>query len=117
MKKKVNIDGAQNVEVSKSIPSEKTPQEQLAFMETYTKAHKDSKGMDKARREITCLKTIFPVLFRSMERDDLLAGLDPMDGKRKSGPVEIPDCSKFKTFEELYGKHKELLDYYFDLSI
>ncbi|GLC81002.1 pyruvate formate lyase family protein [Lacrimispora brassicae] len=74
MKKKINIDGAQNVEVSKPIPSEKTPQEQLAIMEAYTKAHKDSKGMDKARREINCLKTIFPVLFRSIECDDLLAG-------------------------------------------
>ncbi len=74
MKKKINIDGAQNVEVSKPIPCEKTPQEQLAIMEAYTRAHMDSKGMDKARREINCLKTIFPVLFRSLEQDDLLAG-------------------------------------------
>ncbi|MFT4006636.1 MAG: pyruvate formate lyase family protein [Lacrimispora sp.] len=74
MKKKLNIDGAQNVEVSKPIPSEKSPQEQLAIMEAYTRAHMDSQGMDKARREINCLKTIFPVLFRSMEGDDLLAG-------------------------------------------
>ena len=74
MKKKINIDGEQNVEVSKPIPCEKTPQEQLQIMEAYTKAHKDSEGMDKARREINCLKTIFPALFRSIENDDLLAG-------------------------------------------
>lgn len=74
MKKRINIDGAQNVEVSKPIPSEKSPKEQLAIMEAYTKAHVDSEGMDKARREINCIKTIFPVLFRSIEGDDLLAG-------------------------------------------
>ncbi|MDL2276273.1 bifunctional phosphopantothenoylcysteine decarboxylase/phosphopantothenate--cysteine ligase CoaBC [Breznakia sp. OttesenSCG-928-G09] len=71
---KINIDGEQNVEVSVQIPSEKTPSEQLAIMEAYTKAHQDSAGLDKAEREINCLKTIFPVLFRSIEEDDLLAG-------------------------------------------
>lgn len=74
MKKKINIDGAQNVEVSVQIPCEKTLQEQLAIMEAYTRAHKDSLHLDKAQREINCLKTIFPALFRSIEKDDLLAG-------------------------------------------
>ena len=48
MKKKISIDGAQNVEVSKPIPCEKSPQEQLAIMEAYTQAHKASAGLDKA---------------------------------------------------------------------
>ncbi len=74
MKKKINIDGAQNVEVSIPIPCEKTPQAQLFIMEAYTEAHRNSDGFDKARREINCLKTIYPVLFRSIESDDLLAG-------------------------------------------
>lgn len=74
MKKKINIDGAQNVEVSIPIPCEKTPQAQLSIMEAYTEAHRNSDGFDKARREINCLKTIYPVLFRSIESDDLLAG-------------------------------------------
>ena len=74
MKKKISIDGAQNVEVSKPIPCEKSPQEQLAIMEAYTQAHKASAGLDKAEREIRCLRTIFPALFRSIEDDDLLAG-------------------------------------------
>lgn len=71
---KINIDGAQNVEVSIQLPSEKTPQQQLAIMEAYTKAHQDSASLDKAQREINCLKTIFPILFRSIEDDDLIAG-------------------------------------------
>lgn len=74
MNKKINIDGAQNVEVSKPIPCEKSPQEQLAIMEAYTHAHKASEDQDKARRELNCLKTIFPALFRSIEDSDLLAG-------------------------------------------
>ncbi len=74
MKKKINIDGIQNVEVSEPIPSEKTPYEQLIIMEAYTKAHHDNIKQDKAVREINCLKTIFPALFRSIEADDLIAG-------------------------------------------
>lgn len=71
---RINIDGAQNVEVSVPVPCEKTPQEQLAIMEAYTKAHQESSHLDKAKREINCLKTIFPILFRSIEEEDLIAG-------------------------------------------
>jgi pyruvate-formate lyase len=44
-------------------------------------------------------------------------GIDPMDGKRKCGNISIPPCREFKTFEEFYGKYKELLDYFMDISI
>lgn len=71
---KINIDGVQNVEVSVKIPCEKPVKEQLEIMEAYTQAHRDSAGLDKAKREINCLKTIYPTLFRSIEADDLIAG-------------------------------------------
>lgn len=71
---KINIDGVQNCEVSIKIPCEKTPLEQLEIMEAYTKAYQESEGLDKSRREINCLKTIYPVLFRSIEDTDLIAG-------------------------------------------
>lgn len=74
MKHKINIDGAQNVEVSKPIPCAKSLLEQLEIMEAYTKVHKESVGLDKAEREIRCLRVLFPALFRSLEEDDLLAG-------------------------------------------
>ena len=70
----INIDGLHNVEVSIKIPCEKPMMEQLDIMEAYTKAHQDSAGLDKAKREINCLKTIYPALFRSIEDDDLIAG-------------------------------------------
>lgn len=70
----INVDGAQNVEVSKPIPSEKSPFEQLVLMERYTETHREFTGQGKARREVECLKVIFPALFRSVERGDLIAG-------------------------------------------
>ena len=70
----INIDGAQNVEVSKPIPCEKSPAEQLAIMEEYTRVHAEYSGADKARREVECLKVLFPTMFRSIEHDDLIAG-------------------------------------------
>ena len=71
---KINIDGAQNVEVSVKIPCEKSYEEQLEIMEEYTSAHRNNLDKDKAVREVACLKTIFPRLFRSIESDDLIAG-------------------------------------------
>ena len=70
----INIDGAQNVEVSKPIPSQKSPQEQLEIMEAYTCAHKNGTNLDKAFQEIHCLKVLFPRLFRTLEPGDQIAG-------------------------------------------
>ena len=44
-------------------------------------------------------------------------GIDPIDGKRKSGPVEIRPLESYHTFEEFYDGYKALLDYYLDLSV
>lgn len=74
MKKINKIDGVQNVEVSIKIPPEKSPLEQLEIMEAYTNAHINSHNFDKAQREINCLKTIYPTLFRSIEDTDMIAG-------------------------------------------
>lgn len=68
------VDGIQNVEVSKKLPSEKTPLQQLEIMEAYTKAYQEHCNDDKAVREIACLRVIYPALFRSIESQDLLAG-------------------------------------------
>lgn len=72
--KHINIDGAQNVEVSRKIPSEKTPAQQLALMEKYTQVYKENLHADKAIREIRCLEVIYPELFRQPEPGDLIMG-------------------------------------------
>ena len=71
---RINIEGAQNVNVSKRLAPEKTPEEQLLIMEAYTDAYRQSEHLDKAHRELNCLKVLFPTLFRSIERQDLIAG-------------------------------------------
>ncbi len=71
---RINIDGEQNVEVSRKLPSEKTQEEQLEIMESYTRAHRESRGLDRAQRELRCLKTIYPELFCRVKEGDLIAG-------------------------------------------
>lgn len=68
------VEGSQNVEVSIKLPPEKSPQEQLAIMEEYTQVHQDSLPLSRERRELNCLKVIYPRLFRSMKEQDLFAG-------------------------------------------
>ena len=69
-----NVETAQNVEQSKKIPSEKSPLEQLEIMELYTSVHRSHLGHSRERREIECLKVIYPRLFRRIEPQDLTAG-------------------------------------------
>lgn len=70
----INIEGSQNVNVSHRLPCEKPVAEQLEIMEAYTKAHKDSAGLDKSERELNCLKVLYPAMFRHIEDQDLIAG-------------------------------------------
>lgn len=74
MIRKSNIDGAQNVEVSKKLECEKPLIEQLEIMENYTRTHRDSLSVSKHRRELNCLKIIFPRLFAKTKENDLIAG-------------------------------------------
>lgn len=71
---KFDVEGGQNVEVSKKIKCEKPLVRQLEIMEQYTKTHKSFAHASKERREVECLKVIYPQMFRSVEKGDLIAG-------------------------------------------
>ncbi len=71
---KFNVDGAQNVEVSRKIPCQKPLAEQLEIMERYTKVHRESAGLSKEIREINCLNVLYPALFREIEEQDKFIG-------------------------------------------
>ena len=71
---KFDVEGGQNVEVSKKIKCEKPLIEQLEIMEEYTRVHKANVNSSKERREVECLKVQFPTMFRSIEKTDLIAG-------------------------------------------
>ncbi len=69
-----NLDGVQNVEVSKKLPCQKTPAEQLALMERYTDSHRAHSGSGREQRELACLRVQYPALLRRIEPEDLFAG-------------------------------------------
>ncbi|MBQ7059066.1 MAG: pyruvate formate lyase family protein [Firmicutes bacterium] len=71
---KFDVNGAQNVEVSKKLPCEKPLAEQLEIMEEYTRVHREASNGPKELREIACLKVLYPRLFRKIEDQDLVAG-------------------------------------------
>lgn len=71
---KFDIEGSQNVEVSKKIPCQKTLTEQLEIMEVYTQTHKKYSQSSLERREVECLKVLYPTMFRTIEEQDLIAG-------------------------------------------
>ena len=62
------------VEISKKIPCEKTIEEQVSIMEEYTECYKKYSDVSVARREIECLKVLFPRMFRKIEDKDLVVG-------------------------------------------
>jgi len=71
---KFSVEGTQNVEVSKKLPCEKSSMVQLEIMEAYTRAHEKNALEPKEIREIRCLQAIYPTLFRSVEKEDRIAG-------------------------------------------
>ncbi|MEA5003209.1 MAG: pyruvate formate lyase family protein [Christensenella sp.] len=71
---KFDVNGAQNVEVSKKFPCEKPLIKQLEIMEQYTAAHKAFTGQAKEMREVECLNVLYPTLFREIEPEDKIIG-------------------------------------------
>lgn len=65
---------AEIVEISKKIPCKKSIREQIEIMEQYTECYKTNSGRSIARREIECLKVLFPRLFREIEDSDIIVG-------------------------------------------
>lgn len=63
---------AEQVDVNKKIPCEKSPQEQLAIMEAYTRAFQSTP--ERFAREVRCLQELYPTLFRRPFADDLILG-------------------------------------------
>lgn len=71
---KFNVETVQNVEQSKKIPCRKPLLEQLEIMEAYTDTHRRFSGSSRERREVECLKVLYPRMFRPIEPQDLFAG-------------------------------------------
>ena len=68
------LSGENNVEILAKFPCEKSLEEQLQVMELYTEKHKETKGMPKGKREIACMRVLFPRMFRKRQKEDLFVG-------------------------------------------
>lgn len=65
---------AEIVEISKKIPCCKPLEEQVEIMEQYTRTYEKYSSSSLARREIECMKVLFPRMFRPIEKTDLVVG-------------------------------------------
>lgn len=65
---------AEIVEIAKKIPCEKSLAEQIDLVERYTQTHQTYLSASTLRREIECLKVIYPATFRHIEESDLVVG-------------------------------------------
>jgi pyruvate-formate lyase len=63
-----------NVAVAPKEPLHMSAKMQLQTMIEYTKVHKNYDDSQKLKREIECLKVLFPKVFRPMYEDDLILG-------------------------------------------
>lgn len=65
---------AEIVEISKKIPCCKSLEEQIEIMEHYTDTYMKYSGSSPARREVECLKVLYPRMFRPIEEQDIIIG-------------------------------------------
>ena len=68
------LSGENNVEILAKLPCEKSLQEQLEVMELYTQKHKETEDMSKGKREIACMRVLYPRMFRKRQKEDLFVG-------------------------------------------
>jgi pyruvate-formate lyase len=84
---------------------EKSAEQYVPFGCTEFVIHGQSSGTPNICINLLKILTIF-----------MNGGVDPEDGVRKDGGVEIKPLSEYKSFEEFYDGYKRLLDFYLDLS-
>lgn len=65
---------AEIVEISKKIPCCKPLEEQIQIMEEYTATYRKHSSKSAARREVECLKVLYPKMFRPIEEQDIIIG-------------------------------------------
>jgi pyruvate-formate lyase len=125
---KFNVESAQNVEVSKKFPCEKSLGEQLEIMEQYTRMHQSCAALPKELREVACLGVLYPTLFRSINPQDLIAGrIDFLpigfgSATSEGGAGHYCVFKKLRTFQSRLSKADQkrvdaLYDYWLDHDV
>ncbi len=107
---KFDLDGVQNVEVSKKLPCEKSVAEQLTIMERYTATHRESLSLSREQRELACLRVLYPTLLRQIEPEDLFAGRIDVLPIGFGCVTSLGGVGHFCVFNKLRALQKELPD-------
>ncbi|WP_251861743.1 pyruvate formate lyase family protein [Clostridium sp. Marseille-Q2269] len=107
-----------NVAVAPKEPLYMNELEQLKTMLEYTRVHSKYTDEEKLKREIECLKVLFPKVFRPMYEDDLILGrLDALligfgSVTSVGGPGHYCRLEKLDSLlEKLGDKYKKDIDY------
>ncbi|GAA0738056.1 pyruvate formate lyase family protein [Clostridium oceanicum] len=103
-----------NVAVAPKEPLYMSKLEQLKTALQYTKVHSKYSDDEKLKREIECLKVLFPKVFRPMYEDDLILGrFDPLPVGFGS-VTSVGGPGHYCRFEKLDAILKEIGDEYKD---
>lgn len=107
-----------NVAVAPKEPLYLNEIEQLKIMLEYTKVHEKYSDREKLKREIECLKVLFPRVFRPMYEEDLILGrFDSLlvgfgSVTSVGGPGHYGRIEKFYDFSKKVGpKYKKEMEY------
>ncbi len=103
-----DLDGVQNVEVSKKLPCQKTVAEQLAIMELYTATHREHLSSSREDRELACLQVLYPTLLRQIDPEDLFAGRIDVLPIGFGCVTSLGGVGHFCVFNKLRALQKEL---------
>ena len=109
---KFDVEGSQNVNVSKVIPCAKSDMEQLEIMERYTETHQKYSSSSRARREIECQKVLFPALFRPIEDQDLTAGRLDFLPIGFGSVTSVGGVGQYCRFDQLHAFQKKMDEEY-----
>lgn len=94
------------VDVNKKIPCEKDALSQLGIMESYTWAHQNES--DVYLREAKCLETIYPILFRQIEKGDCVVGRVDALAIGFGSVTSVGGVGHYCIFDKLEGLKAEL---------
>lgn len=109
---KLNVEGSQNVNVSRQLPLAKSLLEQLELMEKYTACYQANLQSSRARREAECLNVLFPALLKGPEANDLIAGRMDILPIGFGAVTSVGGVGHYCRFDQLHALQDQLDEQY-----
>lgn len=109
---KLNVEGSQNVNVSRQLPLAKSLLEQLELMEKYTACYQANLQSSRARREAECLNVLFPALLKGPAANDLIAGRMDILPIGFGAVTSVGGVGHYCRFDQLHALQDQLDEQY-----